>query len=440
MSLPETTSETAAPPSNRSALLIVFLVVFIDLLGFGIVLPLLPRFADEYVKGVLAPFALAPQNQERVAGLIIGLLMASFSLMQFAFSPMWGRTSDRYGRRPILLMGLGGSVLFYALFGYALSPELKTSAGLALTLFFVARIGAGIAGATIATAQAVIADCTPPEKRKHGMALIGAAFGIGFTFGPLFGYASLGSDRHDFIGYTAAGLSLLALILGITLLPETRKFDTAPPMKRGWLDFSAIRFALGSAAIGPVILTFFLATLGFGAFEVTLSLLVRDALQYELKETLLIFAYIGFVLVLTQGLLYRRLAKRVSEATFIALGILFMAIGVGALGVMTYCANLEGGSPLPLLPLLFIGATAAVIGFSFLTPSTNALISRRTDENRQGEILGVNQSAASLARILGPILGVVMYKLTANHLLPYACGAAILLLMLPMVPRIRRGE
>src|SRR5439155_2213808 len=194
------------------------------------------------------------------------------------------------GRRPILLLGLAGSVVFYALFGWATSLP-GDQAALALTMFFVARIGAGIAGATIATAQAVIADCTPPDKRKHGMALIGAAFGIGFTFGPLFAFFALGSEtdggaRYEYIGYAAAALSLLALILGIALLPETRKFGDAPPLTRRWLDFSALRMALASAAIGPVILTFFLATLGFGAFEATLALLLKDALQYEARKTL----------------------------------------------------------------------------------------------------------------------------------------------------------
>jgi DHA1 family tetracycline resistance protein-like MFS transporter len=422
-----------APPaaSNRSALLIVFLVVFIDLLGFGIVLPLLPRFADEYVNQLPA---LRPN-----AGLIIGLLMASFSLMQFLFSPMWGRLSDRVGRRPILLFGLLGSVLFYSLFGYALSLDAATYAGLALALFFAARIGAGIFGATIATAQAAIADCTPPEKRKHGMALIGAAFGIGFTFGPLFGYASLGTDRHEFIGYAAAALSLVALILGLILLPETRRFSDAPPMQRKWLDFVALRFVLTSTAIWPVILTFFLATLGFAAFETTLAILVRDALGYQLQETLLVFAYVGFVLMLTQGFFYRRVAHRYSEATWIVVGILFMGGGVAALGLMTWMARPGAAESMPLTSLLFAGATLAVIGFAFLTPSTNALISRRTDSERQGEILGVNQSAASLARILGPVAGLTLYFLTESHLLPYLFGSALLLGMLPMMPKIRRG-
>jgi MFS family permease len=181
------------------ALGIVFLVVFIDLLGFGIVLPLLPRYAQDFRPEGMSDFA---------TGVMVGVLMSSFSLMQFIFSPIWGRISDRVGRRPILLLGLGGSVVFYALFGVAsgmTGPDEKT---LGLILMFVSRVGAGIAGATIATAQAVIADCTTPERRSRGMALIGAAFGIGFTFGPLIAYfgESLFADNRGGPGYLAAAV------------------------------------------------------------------------------------------------------------------------------------------------------------------------------------------------------------------------------------------
>jgi MFS transporter, DHA1 family, tetracycline resistance protein len=433
MSVPDPTTAVDPPgvaTSNRSALLIVFLVVFIDLLGFGIVLPLLPRFADDYIASL--------PDWRAWSGPLIGILMASFSLMQFVFAPIWGRVSDRVGRRPILLLGLAGSVIFYGLFGYALSLDAATQAGLALVLFFASRFGAGIAGATIATAQAVIADSTPPEKRKHGMALIGAAFGIGFTFGPLFGYASLLTGQDQYIGYAAALLSLVALILGMILLPETRRFGVEPPLRRQWLDFSALRLAVASPAIAPVMLTFFLATLGFAAFESTLALLLKDVLGYTANDSLLVFAYVGFVLMLTQGVLYRRLANRWHEVTFILTGIILMAAGVAALGAMTWL-NEDAGET-SFTGLLWFGATAAVIGFAFLTPSTNALISRRTDADRQGEILGVNQSASSMARILGPLLGVILYKATDPPLLPYAFGALILVAMLPMIPRIRGGE
>jgi len=449
---PQTSPDPVPSASNRSALLIVFIVVFIDLLGFGIVLPLLPLFAVEYIGRLTGTVPTVDDVAsaeyvdvaDPVAGLIVGLLMSSFSLMQFIFAPIWGRVSDRIGRRPILLLGLSGSVASYALFGYALSLSPRDYPILALTLLFVSRIGAGIAGATISTAQAVIADCTPPEKRKHGMALIGAAFGIGFTFGPLLAYASLTwfADHHEAIGYTAAALSFVALLLGFRMLPETRRFDAAPPLERGWLDLGAMFRVLRNGAIGPVILTFFLATFGFGAFEATLSMLLENVMglhrRTDRAQIFLVFALVGFVLLVTQGLIYRRLAKYVSEATFMTVGILFMAVGVAGLGAISWLfAN--GMERAYLAAPLWASLVAAVMGFAFLTPSAQALVSRRTDANQQGEILGVNQSASAMARILGPIVGLTLYKAEPTHMLPYLLGSVLLLLMLPLIPRIRRG-
>jgi MFS family permease len=417
----------------RGALVTIFLVVVIDLLGFGIVLPLLPRFGERYVEAVFGG------AKGGLGGAILGGLMATFSAMQFVFAPAWGRLSDRIGRRPVLLIGLGGSVLFYAMFGYA-SGLHDSLAGLALLLLFVARAGAGIAGATIACAQAVIADCTPPERRKHGMALIGAAFGIGFTIGPLVGFSALSMfpNNHESVGYTAAALSFLALLVGFVRMPETRRFSQAPPLERKWFDPQAAVAAIGSPAIGPVILTFFLASLGFASFEVTLSLLNKDALQVNDNKNFLVFAYVGFVLMLAQGVLYRRLAKRVSEPTFMACGISLMGLGVVSLGGVSWLAFQKVGFS-TLLPLQLVSLTLAVVGFALLTPSAQALISRRTVAERQGEILGVNQSASALARILGPLFGLTLYKTTPNHLLPYLFGGGLLLLMLPLIPRIRRG-
>ncbi len=220
--------------SRKSALFIVFLVVFIDLLGFGIVLPLLPLYADTLLKPLFPG-----EHQEVVHGVILGLLMSCFSLMQFLFAPIWGRISDRVGRRPILLLGLVGSVLFYLLFGIASDLGHEGWLFTSLVLLFVSRLGAGVAGATISTAQAVIADCTPPQERSRGMALIGAAFGIGFTFGPLVGFASLKFPRAGAPGYIAAGLSLVALLLAIRRLPETVSPDTRG-LRRGWLDWKGL--------------------------------------------------------------------------------------------------------------------------------------------------------------------------------------------------------
>src|SRR5688572_30726424 len=195
------------PPTYRKAsLLVIFLTVFIDLLGFGMVLPLLPIYAKTF-----------DVEQE---GWEIGLLMSSFSAMTFIFAPLWGRASDRIGRRPVLIVGLIGSVGFYILFGIATVLQ-------SMTLLFIARIGAGIAGATIPAAQAYIADVTSLENRAKGMALIGAAFGLGFTFGPLLGAAALIFSSESDIGaspwpgYAAAVLSGIALLLAIFLLPES---------------------------------------------------------------------------------------------------------------------------------------------------------------------------------------------------------------------------
>ncbi|MFO0845646.1 MAG: MFS transporter [Gemmataceae bacterium] len=429
----------ATPPANRSALGIVFLVVVIDLLGFGIVLPLLPLFATTYVETVLPG-----QGQSGAGGAIVGLLMASFSAMQFVFAPVWGRVSDRVGRRPILLLGLAGSVVFYTLFGYAsdLPAAEAAEAKLALALLFVARIGAGIAGATIATPQAVIADCTPPERRKQGMALIGFAFGIGFTFGPLVGFAALYffPAHKGAIGVLAALLSLVALVLCLALMPETRNFTAAPSLERKWLNLGATRAALTNPAIGPVVLTFFLASLGFASFEVTLSLLNRDALGLQADYNFLVFTYVGFVLGLTQGFLYKRVARTLDEPSLMAIGITLMGLGVLALGGVTWAAERQmAGFPV-LLAMQLSSLTIAVVGFAFLTPSAQALISRRSDPSRQGEVLGVNQSASALARILGPIFGLTLYSAHPTHLLPYVAGAALVLLMLPLIPRIRRAE
>jgi MFS family permease len=365
--------------------------------------------------------------------------MSSFSLMQFLFAPVWGRLSDRVGRRPILLLGLTGSVLFYTLFGFASDLPVE-AAVLAVALLFVARLGAGVAGATIPTAQAVIADSTPPEKRKHGMALIGAAFGIGFTFGPLIGFAALRSfpQRLGALGYVAAGLSFLALVLGLWLLPETRH-PGGPSAARRRFDLGGWRHTLATPSVGLLVVVFFLATFGFGAFEATLSLLNEYLLEVTFDQNFLVFTYVGLVLALTQGVLYRRLAHRVSEETFMSWGIFFMGLGVAGLGGATWWRSGHEADHHVLLPWLLASVTVAVIGFAFLTPSIQALISRRSDPARQGEVLGVNQSAAALARILGPLVGLSLYTLHPSHMLPYAFGAAVLLLMLPLIPAIRRG-
>jgi MFS family permease len=316
----------------------------------------------------------------------------------------------------------------------------EAHAALAVVLLFVARLGAGIAGATISTAQAVIADITTPEKRKHGMAMIGAAFGIGFTFGPLIGFAALElfPSHVGSLGFVASALSLIAFVLGLRLLPETRQAG-GPSARRPWLSFQGLRNTLKSPTVGLLVLIFFLATFGFGQFEATLALLNKDNLQLSQRNNFLIFAYVGLVLMLIQGFVYRRLARRLREETFIAMGILLMGLGVAGLGGATWMADQQAGFG-PILGMMLGSLAVAVTGFAFLTPSVQALVSRRSDPARQGEVLGVNQSASAMARILGPLVGLTLYKLEPSHLLPYAVGACLILLMLPLLPAIRQKE
>jgi MFS family permease len=436
------TPEKPGRTASRAALLTVFLVVFIDLLGFGIVLPLLPR----YVERLLGPAGFSRQLEQ---GVVIGGLLSVFSLMQFVFAPIWGRISDRVGRRPILVIGLGGSVVFYGLFGYASSfmgsghePISADRAQLALWLMLVARLGAGIAGATIATAQAVIADCTPKEKRAHGMALIGAAFGIGFTFGPLLaGLTMIFLPNHpELAGYTASGLSLVALIIAIAKMPETRRSDVLSP-RRNWLDVHGLLSTLKTPTVGRLVLTFFLATFGFAGFEGTLALLneqiwPKDVYPNNDRINYWVFAYVGFVLMLTQGFLYRRLVKKHHEVRLsrVGVGLMFLGlVGLAAVAMSSQELSTRG-------PAYFVALALGVIGFAFMTPSIQALISKRSDPDRQGEVLGVNQSFSALARILGPFIGPILFKVESSHVLPYVGSAVLLALVMLLLTKVRPDE
>ena len=241
---------------RRGSLLVIFLTVFIDLLGFGMVLPLLPIYADQFTTDA--------------AGWQLGALMASFSVMQFVFAPVWGRISDRIGRRPVILIGLAGSVLFYAMFGVATVMK-------SLPLLFLSRIGAGAAGATVSTAQAYIADSTTLLNRPKGMALVGMAFGMGFTFGPLLGFLAApdrNADPGPLPGYVAASISLVAFLLALALLPESKRGDGRAG---SWkvLDWKALWQAMAIPSVGLLLIALFVCIFSLAKFETTLSLLIK---------------------------------------------------------------------------------------------------------------------------------------------------------------------
>ena len=258
-------SASGGPP--RAALLVIFLTVFIDLLGFGIVLPVMPRQAEPYLSALgLSPLA---------GGAVIGLLFSVFSLMQFLFSPIWGRVSDRVGRRPMLLLSLAGSVVFYAIYGLAvtLPPD---RAAVAIGLMLLSRIGAGIAGASVGTAAAVIADCTTPENRARGMALIGIAFGAGFTLGPLIAYFGLAVFARQpwGVGALASLLSLVALVFAVLTFKETRNPDNKAA--REFFSFGRTAGVLALPAVGPLVLVYFLSIFAFANFEATLARFTKE--------------------------------------------------------------------------------------------------------------------------------------------------------------------
>lgn len=413
-----TATNSPSSPVPRAALGIVFLTVCIDLLGFGMVLPLLPLYAKQFAQGM---------SPDRV-GLVIGLLMSSFSAMQFLFAPLWGRLSDRIGRRPVLLIGLLGSTVFYALFG--LSTQWQSLWGL-----FVTRIGAGVSGATIATAQAYIADVTPLDRRARGMALIGAAFGLGFTFGPLLSATALwlSPDRvaqSPWPGYTAAIFSGIALLLAFAKLPESLQAGSTSAGRIGF-DLTSLRRAVAVPSVGLLLAAILIGGISFAGWEATLSLLLRDpqaGFQLEFRQVLYVFAYIGLMLSLAQGVAVRRLATRVPEGILATLGSVTCVVGFLALAMARHHGMLW------LLAALAIEVT----GFAFVTPSVNGLLSRRTDPTQQGGILGLGQSASALARIIGPLLGNVLFASFGTST-PYWCSAGLMSLSVALIILAARG-
>jgi MFS family permease len=395
---------------RKASLLVVFLIVFIDLIGFGMVLPLLPLYA--------ARFTLSK------SGLTIGLLMASFSAMQFLVAPMWGRLSDRIGRRPVLLVGLAGSVVFYLLFAVASIYE-------SLALLFVSRIGAGIAGATISTAHAYIADITAVENRTKGMALIGAAFGLGFTFGPIFAWLAIDLEASQGLGagpgYAASALSSIALLLAWFLLRESLRYGQ-PHAARKWFDFQSLTEACRMPSVGLLLLTSFVCVFSFANFESTLSLSLDNRFGFELEQICLTFAFVGMVLMLVQGGIVRRLAGKVRDAALAGTGAVLEIIGFSMLWLVGENYSLT----------VFLLALAIIVsGFAFITPSLNSLISRRSDPARQGSILGVTQSISSLARILGPMIGIPLFSWRQNAPLWLAIGMMAIGLALVMMASTR---
>jgi MFS transporter, DHA1 family, tetracycline resistance protein len=378
---------TGARP-RRSPLVVVWLAVFIDLVGFGIIIPLQP-FYVEATGG---------------SGAHVGALFAAYSFAQFVCLPLWGRLSDRIGRRPVLLMTLLGTGISFLVFAAAYDQILW---------LFVARTAAGAFGGSISTAQAYIGDVTAPEDRARGMGLVGMAIGMGFVLGPALGglLALLGPAWPPaFAGVLALGNAALAFrVLSESRPPEARSAEQVPWR---WFEPTGFRAVRGRPVLAVLFVVLFLSTFAFSQLETTFALLVNRNLGFERTGTALLFVYMGVIGAAIQGGLFGRLGRRFGVARLVVVAAGLLAVGllllpwVGRLGMM--------------LAVL----TPVAIGFSLNRPGINTLISLEADAKVQGAVLGSANGLASLARVFGPATGGVLWDL--GYALPYQVGAAVM--------------
>jgi MFS family permease len=363
---------------RRTSLLVLFLTVFIDLIGFGMVIPFLSFYAREY----------------GASGATVGLVVGIYSIMQFFFAPVWGRLSDRVGRRPVILISLTASTTGYLLFAFTHS----------LGVLFLSRVIAGIGGANIGTAQAYIADSTSPENRAKGMGLIGAAFGMGFILGPpLSGILSTVGTKHGLPGnlipgLVAAGLSFTALLIALSVLAESKPKDLVPRSgvppqfdMRLWREIGA------SHVLTSLIACLFLTLLAVAGMETSVTLHGRDRFHFRQMDMSYLFLFMGMIVATIQGGLIGRLVKRVGEQRVIIIGAISFTLGFVLVPSIW------------LVPLLYGVAFFIAIGQGLSYPALTALVSKSSPESERGSILGLATSAGSLARFLGPLLSGALY-------------------------------
>jgi DHA1 family tetracycline resistance protein-like MFS transporter len=355
---------------KKGSLLVLFLAVFIDLLGFGIVVPLLSFYAQTY----------------GASGLVLGAILASYSLMQFFFSPIWGRFSDRIGRRPVLIGALCGNVVGYVIFAFSES----------IPMLMLARVVSGICAANIATAQAYVADSTTPENRSKGMGLIGAAFGLGFIFGPPTGgiLAHLGQQHGmhgNFLpGLFAAGLSLTAVLIALFNLPESKSPDTVPRRRRPpQFDVDVWRMIFRDRRLSLAIAALALLILSFSALEPTVVLHGRARFGFSPKELGYFFGFMGIIVAGVQGGVIGRITRRFGDAGTALIG-----------GTATFFGLLLVPS-VYTVPFLFAVAFFLAVGQAFCYPASPA--------DQRGSILGLSAAMGSLARVIGPIMAGLLF-------------------------------
>lgn len=367
------------------SLIPVLMAVVLDLVGFGIVIPLLTFYALEYGAGPVE----------------VTLLMAVYSLAQFLMAPVWGGLSDRFGRRPIMLISIAMATICLAGFAWADS----------LLMLFVFRTLHGAAAANISTAQACVADVTSAENRAKGMGMIGAAFGFGFTVGPFIGgelsVVSLATPI-----WVAAGLSLVNFVLAVFLLKETRDPNTERPTRS--IHPKAFVQAMRHPVIGMCIALTFVMTLAFAGMESSFTLFAEEVRGLDARRVGRMFGVAGLTMIIVQGGLIGRLVKRFGEAPLVPIGVTILAISL---------ALLPFAPPPQWMTIVFV---IMAIGQGIASPSLHSLISKGAAPNEQGFVLGTNQSMSALARAVGPSIAGYVYL--AGPAMPFFLSSAVLTL------------
>ena len=364
-------------------LILIFVIVFIDLIGFGMVIPVLPIYAQT------EPFVASPWE--------IGWLVSVYSWMQFLFAPILGKLSDRYGRRPILFISLLGSVVGYVVLGLANT----------VLLLFVGRIISGITGGNISAAQAYIADVTKKEDRAKGMGMFGAAFGLGFVLGPAIGGITSKYGVHVPF-FIAAVLSLTAATAVFFLLPESLKPRTDGSVEGRRFSLSAVIEALSERQFGTINLNYFLLVTAFSIMTYAFVLFTAFEFGYTAEQNGYLFAFVGITAVIGQGFLFQRLAYRFGETRLTVVGCILMSIALFLIPFVTPAVMGLGGLLLVCVLLAF--------GNSLASPSLTSIASKLTHEHHQGHALGIMASGASLARAIGPTIGGLLLNNAVNRI------------------------
>jgi DHA1 family tetracycline resistance protein-like MFS transporter len=394
----------------------IFLTVFVDLLGFGLVMPFLAKEAHDAFG---------------VSEFVATLLGSVYSLMQFLFVPVWGRVSDSVGRRPVLLWSIAGTMVSMTALGAGLAW------GGSVLLLFAARAFSGIATANLGTASAYIADVTKPEERAKGMGLIGMAFGLGFIIGPAVGGAlakiEIGTRHGAVPCFLAAALSLVNLVWVTFGVPESLRAEgrTVRPPRALWpLNLTATREACRLPGVALAMAINFLVIVSFTNLDQTFTFFCADLFRIDERGTGFVLAFIGIVAAAVQGGLVRPLSRRFDEATLIRSGALIQA---------TAFAGLVGAGAVGSRAALYASGAWLALGNGLTQPAVPAFISRRAPSDRQGGTLGTNQSFSSLGRTFGPALGGWLYA-SVGPRAPYAVACLGMLLATALAAGLHKSS